>query len=74
MIALARCNKTASWVLLHAVRAGSRHVLLSDPHLFRRWSEVSNEAKDMLHRYTSPSQRAIRVYTSLLVEMVYMGD
>ncbi|KAA6428206.1 MAG: hypothetical protein FRX49_01802 [Trebouxia sp. A1-2] len=51
MIALARCNKTATRVLLHALRAGSRRVLLSDPRLFRPWSQVSSEAKDMLHRF-----------------------
>ncbi len=50
MIALARCNKTATRVLLHALRAGSRRVLLSDPGLFRPWGQVSSEAKDMLHR------------------------
>ena len=50
MLALARCNKTTSRVLLHALHAGSRHVLLSDPDLFRQWREVSSEAKDMLHR------------------------
>ena len=51
MIALARCNKTTSRVLLHAVMANSRRILLSDPCLFRPWSQVSNEAKDMLHRW-----------------------
>ena len=51
MLALARCDKTATRVLLHALRAGNRRVLLSDPGLFRPWAEVSDEAKDMLHRY-----------------------
>ena len=49
MIALARCNVTACRVLLHAMLAKSRRVLLSDPSLFRRWADVSQEAKDMLH-------------------------
>ena len=49
MIALARCNVTACRVLVHALRAKSRQVLLSDPKLFRRWADVSQEAKDMLH-------------------------
>lgn len=51
MVALARCNRTSARVLLHALRAGSRRVLLSDPGLFRPWGQVSQEAKDMLHRW-----------------------
>ncbi|KAL3150176.1 hypothetical protein ABBQ32_000037 [Trebouxia sp. C0010 RCD-2024] len=51
MIALARCNNTTSRVLVHALLASSRRILLSNPRLFRPWSQVSNEAKDMLHRF-----------------------
>lgn len=50
MIAMARCNVTACRVLLHALMARSRRVLLSDPSLFRRWADVSQEAKDMLYK------------------------
>ncbi|KAL3138208.1 hypothetical protein ABBQ38_005429 [Trebouxia sp. C0009 RCD-2024] len=51
MIALARCNNTTSRVLVHALLASSRRILLSNPRLFRPWSQVSSEAKDMLHRF-----------------------